>query len=99
MSRPMNMTEFAAVLNHAMKHNGPFVHGSKDAPVVKYIDPHIDLRTNDVFSITFRGFGGETLLHCQNECRDLKESLFERCMTYLKGEQDELPDARALPAA
>jgi hypothetical protein len=95
----MSLQEFAAVLNFARKNNGPFVHrGLGNKPCVKYIDQHIDLRSDTVFSITFRGFGGETLLHCQNECRDLKESLFERCMTYLKGEH-ELLDAGPVPAA
>lgn len=87
MSRPMDFKEFAAVVNHISKNNSPFV-GRSDVPTVKYIDPHFDMRSNTVFSITFRLMGGgEQVFYCQNECRDLKESLFERCMAYLKGEQ------------
>lgn len=86
MSRPMNLREFADVVNHIQKHNTPF-NALPGMPVVKYMNPVLDFRSNVVFSVTFRGFGSEHVLHCQNECRDLKESLFERCMAYLKGEQ------------
>lgn len=96
MSRPMTLKEFADVVNFAKDHNGPFAtspvvdrYGKRvRIPMVKYIDPHLDLRSNTVFSITFRGFGigSEKLFHCQNECRDLPESLYDRCMTYLRGE-------------
>lgn len=86
MSRPMNLREFADVVNHIQRYNSPFATRLAECPVVKYMNPCIDFRTNTVFSVKFRGFGSEHVLHCQNECRDLKESLFERCMSYLKGE-------------
>lgn len=86
MSRPMNLREFADVVNHIQKNNTPFAYIYGKTPCVKYMDPVIDFRTATVFSVKFRGFGSEHVLHCQNECRDLQESLFERCMTYLKGE-------------
>lgn len=85
MSKPMDMHEFANVLNHAMRYNGPFVTRLAEAPCVKYIDPHIDLRTNTVFSMEFRLFGGgEVWIHCQNESRNLPASLYDRCMTFLR---------------
>lgn len=84
MSRPMNFTEFAAVLNHVIRFNSPMVGRSQAAPVVKYVDPVFDMRTNSVFSITFRGYGSTYNLHCQNENRSLTESLHERCMSYLQ---------------
>lgn len=83
MSRPMTFAEFANVLNHVTKYNSPFVTRLKECPVVKYIDPVFDMRTNTVFSITFRGFGPEYLFHCQNEKRDMPESLHQRCMDFL----------------
>jgi hypothetical protein len=80
----MNMKEFAAVINHIAVHNSPFERKLKDVPCVKYMYPSIDFRTNTVFAVKFAGFGGsDTLLHCQNECRDLPESLYERIMKYL----------------
>lgn len=83
----MTMHEFANVVNHAMRYNGPFVTRLAESPVVKYIHPSIDLRFNNVFAISFRGFGGGRILHCQNECRDLPDSLHDRCMKYLRGEE------------
>jgi hypothetical protein len=80
----MTMHEFANVLNHARRYNSPQVTRLKEAPVVKYIDPHISLTTDSVFTMGFRGYGGETVIHCQNECRDLPASLHDRCMTYLR---------------
>ena len=85
MSRPMTFKEFADVVNHIQRYNSPFSTRLAECPCVKYIDPVFDMRTNTVFSIRFRGFGGEKLFHCQNECRDLPNSLFERCMDYLHG--------------
>lgn len=84
MSRPMTLAEFADVLNHVQKFNAPLANRVAGVPVVKYIDPCIDMRSNTVFSIGFRGFGsGDYLFHCQNEQRDRKESLYERCMDFL----------------
>lgn len=87
LAKNMDMKEFAEVLNFAMKYNGPFVTRLAEMPCVKYIDPHIDLRTNSVFSITFRGFGNaDRTFHNQNEERLNPVSLRDRCMAYLKGE-------------
>lgn len=85
MSRPMNLKEFAELVNHIQRCNGPFTTRLVGCPVVKYMDPCFDFRTNTVHSVMFRGFGSEHVLHCQNECRELPESLFERCMAYLQG--------------
>lgn len=56
---------------------------TKKTPVVKYVDPCFDMRDNKVFALTLRGFGNDAVFHCVNECRDLKESLYERVMAYL----------------
>ena len=95
MSRPMNFKEFAEMVNFIQNHNSPFSGGHRwdgeraiRLPVVKYFDPVFDMRSNTVLSVTFRGFGSERLFHCQNECRELPESLFERVMKYLKGEDE-----------
>lgn len=85
MSRPMTFAEFANVVNYVQRNNSPFVTRLANTPCVKYIDPHFDMRSNTVFSIVFRGFGPEKVLHCQNECMDLPDSLHDRCMAFLKG--------------
>ena len=81
MSAAMSMTQLGEVIKHARTNNSP-MYGS-GGPVVKYVDPHIDNRTGDCFSITFRGYGGEQAFYIMNEHRDNPKSLFERCMTYL----------------
>lgn len=84
MSRPMNLKEFAELFNKVLNDHSPLSPKPGCSPV-KYIDPVFDMRTNTVFSIRFRMFGAKDItLHCQNECRDLKESLFERCVAALQ---------------
>lgn len=84
MSKAMSMGEFGKLLEHVRRDHSfcRQTHGR----YVKYIDPHIDTRTWQCFAITFRGGDGEITLHTQNECRDLPESLYERCMAWLDRE-------------
>lgn len=78
----MNPKEFRELLQHIYDNHSPFF--AKGGRTVKYVDPHIDMRTGVCFSITFRLFaGGEYNFNCQNENMDLKESLFDRCMAWL----------------
>jgi hypothetical protein len=86
MSRAMNMTELTALYEEIMRHHSPMCGASaSNVKVVKYIDPHIDMRDGKVFAISFRMFGGtDHTMHTQNECRDLPDSLFQRCLTWLK---------------
>jgi hypothetical protein len=81
MSRPMTFKEFSDLANHVAQDHSPFSRRTRKGVVtVKYMDPVFDFRSNTVFSVTFRTFGGcEIVLHCQNECRDLEKSLYERC--------------------
>lgn len=86
MSRPMNRDEFIALMQHIRDDHSPLQLACSDGRrVVKYVDPHIDMRDGAVFSIGFRGYGWDQVLHTQNECRDLPQSLFERCMAFLDG--------------
>lgn len=82
MSRAMTMSELAELLKH-IKQDHSFCKSKDGQRYVKYIDPHIDTRTWDCFAITFRMSGDDVTIHTQNECRDLPESLFERCMSWL----------------
>ena len=83
MSAPMTFSEFADLVSYIAKFHSPTRFNGKGL-IVKYIDPHFDMRTNAVFAITFRTFGGGAIeLHTQNECRSLPTSLYERCMDAL----------------
>lgn len=82
MSAPMTMQQLGDLLNHIrMDHS--FCRPSNNARHVKYVDPKIDARDWMCFAIVFRTFGEGVTFHTQNECRDLPESLFERCMKWL----------------
>lgn len=82
MSKPMSRDEFDKLMSHIWVEHSP-VQMNKFGRCVKYVDPHIDMRDGTIFSIGFRGFGWDKVLHTQNECRDLPESLFDRCMKFL----------------
>jgi hypothetical protein len=79
----MTFDEFRALLDHIMDEHHPYDFLKGKRKVVKYVDPHVDMRDGKVFAVTFRGWGWEQLFHTQNECRDLPESLFDRCMAFL----------------
>lgn len=83
MSRAMTFREFNDLLiliakNHSMLTGSGFR--------VKYVYPSIDMRTNSVFAVRLNSGFSEVFLHTQNECRDMPETLFERCVAVLKGE-------------
>lgn len=80
----MTFPEFKTLLQHIDKEHSPLGrYPNSSGKTVKYVDPHIDMRTGTIFSITFRGYGWEKNLHTQNECMDLKDSLYTRCMNFL----------------
>ena len=82
MSKPMSPDELNELLRHISLEHGPFRRPAIGKQV-KYVHPNIDMRSNCVFSITLRGYSWEEHFYTQNECRDLPESLFERCMKFL----------------
>lgn len=84
MSKPMTMAELSELLRHVQAEHS-FCR-NKNGRHVKYVDPKIDTRDWMCFAITFRLFGEGVTFHTQNECRDLPESLFERCMKWLDDE-------------
>lgn len=57
---------------------------------IKYVDSTYDTRGQDIFCLTFRGLGGETVLTTTNifdgDIRKNYESLYDYAMDYLKGE-------------
>lgn len=85
MSKNMTLIDLANLLNYIHMHHSPFAAGS-GRRVVKYVDPHIDMRTGECFSITFRTYSGEFNFYTTNEERDNPKSLFQRCMDWLNSD-------------
>lgn len=83
MSRPMTFQELRDLLRHIDAEHSP-IRPKRNTRSVKYVHPSIDMRTGTVFAINLRGYGWQEALHTQNECRDLPESLYERCLAFLK---------------
>lgn len=82
MSANMTLIDLANLLNFIRMYHSPFAAGS-GRRMVKYVDPHIDMRTGECFSITFRTYGGEFNFNTTNENRDNPKNLFQRCMNWL----------------
>jgi hypothetical protein len=85
MNKDMTLTDLANLLNYIRMYHSPFTAPS-GRRVVKYVDPHIDMRTGVCFAITFRTYGGEFNFYTTNEERDNPKSLFERCMDWLNSD-------------
>ena len=84
-NKDMSLIDLANLLNYIHMYHSPFAAGS-GRRVVKYVDPHIDMRTGKCFSITFRTYGEEWHFYTTNEERDNPKSLFERCMLWLNSD-------------
>jgi len=85
MNKDMTLTDLANLLNYIHMWHSPFAAPS-GRKVVKYVDPHIDMRTGECFSVTFRTYGGEFNFYTTNEERDNPKSLFQRCMDWLNSD-------------
>jgi len=84
MSAPMTIDEFTDLAKHIYQHHSPVSKAIVDGKrVVKYIDPHIDLRDGMVFSVSLRGYGWEQNFSVVNEGRDIPESLDTRIRNWL----------------
>lgn len=81
-NKDMTLIDLANLLNYVHMYHSPFAAGS-GRKVVKYVDPHIDMRTGECFSITFRTYGGEFNFYTTNEERNNLKSLLQRCMDWL----------------
>jgi hypothetical protein len=94
MRKTMTLGEFASLVQYIYKFHSPMSPNTKMAwKRVKYVDPHMDMRTGEVFSVTFRGFGYEDVnFHCCNEFRDHPKTLECRIMDWLLGVEDECVD-------
>ena len=82
MSQPMTFQEAGDLLKHIRDFHSPFS-AHRTRKVVKYADPHFDMRTGHCFAIKLRGYGWEETFHTQNECRNLPKSVYERGIEFL----------------
>lgn len=83
MSAPMNFQQAGDLLKLIRDEHSPLT-AKPGARLVKYVDPHFDMRTGHCFSLKLRGYGWEQVFHTQNECRDLPEPLYDRVVAFLK---------------
>lgn len=84
----MTSKECGELLNHTRQHHSP-LSAKRGVRIVKYVDPHFDMRTGHCFAIKLRGYGWEELFHTQNECIDLTESLYTRVLNFPNTRQHE----------
>jgi hypothetical protein len=81
MSKNMSIDELRTLMNYVYNHHSPF-YAKQGAQIIKYVDPHIDMRTGECFSVTFRMYHGERSFYTTNEFRDA-EPLYIRIMHWL----------------
>lgn len=81
MSKVLSFQEFAEIVNYISAERS-MVSGNYKFPLIKYIDPTFDMRTNSVFNVKFRG-GYNKEFSSTNENRYLKETMYERIMQWL----------------
>lgn len=88
MSANMTTSDLNTLLQYIHRNNSPFspgrMYNGKQGPVIKYVDPVIDMRDGRVFSVRLRGFGGRDVnFYTGNEHIDNPLSLEERIYHYL----------------
>lgn len=88
MNKNMTLIDLANLLNYIYMYHSPLssLAARSGRRTVKYVDPHIDMRTGECFSVTFRTYGGEFNFYTTNEERDNPKSLFQRCMDWLNSD-------------
>ena len=93
MSRGMTFKECFNLLVYIANNNAP-ERMPYPRPNIKYVDPHMDMRTNTVFAVTLRGYGDTKDFYITNEFIDHPMSLEERIREYLDTEQKESTNER-----
>ena len=85
MSKSMDFKELSELINHIRNHHK---FGSKEphGRMIKYFRPSFDFRTDDVFYVELNSYGLTKEFLIINEYREIKESLFDRIMRWLDGE-------------
>lgn len=90
MSRPMSPVELVRLFTYVYEHHN--VGSSSDGgKIVKYVDPHFDNRTGDIFSVGFRGYGCKHTIYTSNEQVYNPRSLYDRCIQFLETPYDSIP--------
>lgn len=83
----MSIADLGTLLEYIHRNNSPFAPGrmynGKQGPIIKYVNPVIDMRGGQVFTVVLRRFGDEVVFSTTNENRDKPESLEDRIYHYL----------------
>jgi hypothetical protein len=86
MSKAMTISALEKLLTYIYENNSPFTH-KPNKPCVKYVDPVIDMRTGECFSITLRIFSGgvNTMINFDTgyDWKANPNNLYQRVMVYL----------------
>lgn len=82
LNKWMTYEEVAALIMHIRTERQPCAQGKW----IKYVSPRFDMRTGLCYMVSLTEWDGEeTVIHTQNECAALKDSLYKRCMDWLDG--------------
>ena len=84
MAKALLISELGELLNYVHTHHSPFRKTNQRLRTVKYVDPHIDMRTGEVFSIEFRGFFEDKVFTVVNEGRFHPDPLLTQIMSWLQ---------------
>ena len=85
MSANMDLYSLYRLMELVHKKHSP-LNARSGRKVVKYVDPHVDMRDGMCFSITFRTYSGEFNFNTTNENRENPKSLYIRCVEWLNSD-------------
>lgn len=76
LNKWMTYEEVAALIMHIRTERQPCAQGKW----IKHVSPRFDMRTGLCYMVSLTEWDGEeTVIHTQNECATLKDSLYKRC--------------------
>jgi hypothetical protein len=82
MSAGMTLRECFDLITYIANNNSP-ERSPYPRPCIKYVDPHVDMRTNTVFAVSLRGYGDTKDFYITNEFISEPKSLEQRIREYL----------------
>jgi len=83
LSKLMTYAEVESLLKHIQAEHQVGAQGKW----IKYVEPTFDMRFGLCYKVSFIGWSPshDVVIHTQNECATLKDSLYKRCMDWLDG--------------
>lgn len=84
MAKALSFQELHELLNYVKQNHSPFRKTIQRVRTITYVDPHIDMRTGEVFSIEFRGFFEDKVFTVVNEGRFHPDPLLTQIMSWLQ---------------